>query len=49
MKLLVIINVGATVVGSVLTPMFEVEQVAPDVGCNLMRLVVGYFSSFFRG
>jgi hypothetical protein len=49
MKLLVISNVGATVVGSILTPMFEVEQLSPDVGCSLTRLVAEYFSSFFRG
>jgi hypothetical protein len=35
MKLLVIINVGVTVVGLVLIPMFEVEKMSPDVGCNL--------------
>jgi len=45
MKLLVI----RSVVGSILTPMFEVELLSPDVGCNLMRLVAGYFSSFVRG
>jgi len=32
-----------------LTPMFEVEQESADVGCNLTRLVAGYFSSFVRG
>ena len=49
MKLLAISSVGASVLGSVLAPMFEVEQVSTDIGCNPTRLVAGYFSSFVRG
>jgi hypothetical protein len=43
MKLLMIINVGVTVVGLILIPMFEVEKMSPDVGCNLTRLVARIF------